>query len=503
MARQVGIDATSSTPKTVTRAQSTKGAAATNTDLFAKALVVEVINDPEEFKTALELDEEDYLARVKDIDVALGAPRGSLLYKAIDDQSSKELNIAYPFFSSHVMIPVHVGEQVWILETPDDYSYWLTRISANRQVEDVNFTHKDRELELPNKLEDDAKAKADTQKGQSKNVIPRMNDGAGGDMGGAKNAPEGDDTKALKENLKTSSHLEESVPRFTPRVGDLSLQGSNNTLINLSTDRGWSKLDKEFKTSNALEELEEGRGSIDIVAGRGMSEEELKPTTEKAKGTDPKRTAARLAENDMGKQETDKAPRLNEMEPNPAEGDPDFHLDSSRIYVSMKSPIDERFALEEEVPNLREGKIEPMDASCIAMKTNEFRIISRSDGSVRILKEKGDDNTPCSVTLLPDGTIHLSGEKIFFGKSSDDGGLNEGPGPGGSQPYIKFSIVEEYLTDMHKALDSFCSTLLTHTTPGYGAPSPQITSGAGELRAKLKTAQQKITLFQSERIFGE
>jgi hypothetical protein len=274
-------------------------------------------------------------------------------------------------------------------------------------------------------------------------------------------------------------------------------------LINLSTDRGWSKEDDNFEASNALEEIEPGRGTIDIVVGRGMSEEKLKPTTEKQKGTDPKRTAARIAKNDLDKEETDKTARLNKLEPNLAEGDPDFHLDSSRIYVSMKSPIDERLALEHEIPILREGSVDPMDNSCIALKTNEFRIIARADGSIRILKEKGDDQTPCSVTLLPDGTIHLSGEKIFFGKSKEDGGLDEGPGPGGSQPYIKFSMVEEYLTDVHKALDSFCSTLLTHTTPGYGAPSPQITSGAGELRGKLKTAEQKITLFQSERIYGE
>ena len=169
----------------------------------------------------------------------------------------------------------------------------------------------------------------------------------------------------------------------------------------------------------------------------------------------------------------------------------------------MKSPIDERLTLEEEIPMLREGTIEPMDAACIAMKSNEFRIISRFDGSVQIIKEKGDDNTPCSVVLLPDGTMHLSGEKIFIGKSSDDGGLDEGPGPGGSQPWIKYSMVEEYLTDIHKALDAFCGTMLSHTTPGYGAPSPQIISASAELRSKLKTAEQKIVKFQSERIYGE
>lgn len=503
MARNVGIDATTSSVKTITRAQSTKGAAATNENIFQKALIVEVINDPDEFAKLLDTEDNEYAKNVKNIEIAKSAPRGSLLIKAVDDQASSELNIAYPFLSSHIMMPVHVGEQVWTLDTADEYLYWMTRISANVQVEDVNYTHKDRELELPNKQITDAKQKSEAQQGQTKNIVPRMNDGAGGDIGGATNAPKGKDVRTLKSNAQTTVHIEESVPRFTPRVGDLCLQGSNNTLINLSTDRGWSKNDEDFSVSNAATETEIGRGSIDIVVGRGMSEEELTATTEKTKGSDPKRTAARLAENDLGKVETDKTSALNEQEPNVAEGDPDFHLDASRIYVSMKSPIDERLALEEEMPKLREGEIEPTDAPTIAMKTNEFRIISREDGSIRILKEKGESNTPCSIIMLPDGSVHISGEKIILGKSSADEGLDEGPGPGGSQPYVKFSVLEEYLTDVHDAFSNFCDTMLTHTTPGYGAPSPQINKASQSLRQKLNTAKEKITKFQSERIFGE
>ena len=501
--RNVGIDAVNATSRTINRAQAVKGSGAADGNIFAKALIVEVINNPEEFYALITEEDNEYAKDLKDIEVAKSAPRGSLLIKSIDDQASSEINIAYPFFSSHIMIPVHVGEQVWVLDTGDSYLYWMSRISASDQVEDVNFTHKDRELELPNDVKQDAKSKSDAQKGSTKNVIPRMNDGAGGDIGGATNAPKGKDVRTLKENNKTTTHVEESVPRFTPRVGDLVLQGSNNTLITLSTDRGWSKTDENFEQSNADDETEEGRGTIDIVVGRGQSEEEQSPTTENAKGSDPARTAPRLATNDLGKNETDKSAKLNNLEPNKAEGDPDFHLDASRIYVSMKSPIDERLALAEEMPTLREGEIEEMDTATIAMKTNEFRIISREDGSIRILKEKGESETPCSIILLPDGSIHISGEKIIIGKSSDDGGLDEGPGPGGSQPYVKFSVLEEYLNDVHDALGSFCDTLLTHTTPGYGAPSPQVNSASSKLRSDLTAAQQKITKFQSERIFGE
>ncbi|HIJ10614.1 TPA: hypothetical protein HA278_01025, partial [Candidatus Woesearchaeota archaeon] len=226
--RSVGVDAVNSTDKTMGRSAAAKAAAASDGNIFQKALIVEVINDPEEFFALISEEDNEYKQRIKNLDIAKSAPRGSLLIKAIDDQVSKELNIAYPFFASHIMMPTHVGEQVWTLDTAESYVYWLTRISANGQVEDVNFTHKDRELELPNEVNTDAKSKADSQKGETGNIIQRMNDGAGGDVGGAKNAPPGEDVKTLKENLKTSSHIEESVPRFTPRVGDFALQGSNN-----------------------------------------------------------------------------------------------------------------------------------------------------------------------------------------------------------------------------------------------------------------------------------
>ena len=101
-----------------------------------------------------------------------------------------------------------------------------------------------------------------------------------------------------------------------------------------------------------------------------------------------------------------------------------------------------------------------------------------------------------------DGTIHVTGEKIFFGKSKEEGGNGTGPAEGEMQPYIKFSVMKEYLESMHKSFNSFCGTVSNHICP-MNAPSPQITAAASRLKSELGQHKKKIDELQSERIFGE
>jgi len=504
--RQVGPDATSTTTKDNTRGQSNKAAAGSSGEgTFKKAVVVEVLTDPDLLITMLAEEDNPFKEKITNEPAALQAPRGSLLVKMVSDGASETIDCAYPFFQAHVMLPIHVGEQVWIHEDGDT-KYWLSRVSGSSVSEDVNHAHVDRDLETPAAKQGDAKEKSDEEKGVVKRLIARFNNGAGGDNGGASSAPKGSDTKSLLENLKFPNGFRESVPRFTPKPGDLVFQGSNNTLIALSTDRGWMKDDEEFTLSNSNDEVLEKSGTIDIVVGRGIPDpegDEQTPSNESDPGTDPPRTCARLMENDSGGVETDKIASLNKMEPNKCEGDPDFHFDLSRIYVTMQSEIDKKLTLATETPILATGEQEDKQNAAIAMKSNEIRIVTREDGSVRIIKEKGEEGLGASIILNSDGTIHITGEKIFIGKSKDEGGLGEGPGEGDMQPYIKFSVMKEYLEDMHASLDSFCNTMLTHTTPGYGSPSPQINSAIGTLQGDLASHKQKIDKLQSERIFGE
>ena len=500
--RKVGIDTTSAGTQDVTRGQANKAAeASSGVGIFEKATVVEILSDPDVLVDMLKEEENPFKELISNEAAAKQAPRGSLLVKILSEASSKTVVCAYPFFQSHIMLPVHIGEHVWIFRDGDSL-YWLSRISGGMPSEDVNYTHKDRDFETPAEKQEDAKEKSDEQKGIVGKLIPRYNNGAGGDQGGAKNSPEGFDTKTLLDNSKFAQNVLESVPRYTPKPGDLVFQGSNNTLIALSTDRGWTKEDEDFKASNFNLEIKKQTGSIDIVAGRGISKETIKPATEKDSGDDPKRTAARLAVNDRNQVEVNKISKLNGIEANRAEGDPDFHTDLSRLYVSMNSPIDQKLSLLAETPILSLGEQENKQGPAIAIKSDEIRVISREDGSIRVIKEKGEAGTGASIIMNPDGTIHITGEKIFIGKSKEEGGQGAGPSSGGMQPYIKFSVMKEYLESMHESFTSFCNTVEMHICP-MNAPSPQLTAAAATLKLELGQHKTKIDELQSKRIFGE
>ena len=100
--------------------------------------------------------------------------------------------------------------------------------------------------------------------------------------------------------------------------------------------------------------------------------------------------------------------------------------------------------------------------------------------------------------MMPDGSIHITGDKIYIGQPG-----GEGPGENGSEPYVKYSQLKDWCDKLHQELDSFCQTLMTHVTPGYGSPSPQITQAATTMKANLVNVKMTIDKFPSDRIYGE
>lgn len=522
--RNVGVDVTSTDPKDLAKGAGYAAALSGAADaVFAKAIVLEIITTPDDLidlfddqpKEGDADSENPYHQKIQNESAARRAPRGAVIVKMLSDVASPQVLCAYPMMPSHIMFPVAVGELVWIYANGSDF-YWLSRVAGSNISEDTNFTHVDRDMETPVAKEADAKDKQDQEKGALKRFIARFNNGLAGITGGATSAPPGFGPKEVKEQAVFTKSFTEAVPRYTPRPGDLVLQGSNNTLISFSTDRGWSKKDEDFSRSNAHQEVELGTGTIDIVAGRGRitnTEEEFVPSDEESEGTKPTRTGFRTIIADDGSIENNKLSKQNEETINQAEGDPDFYTDASRIYVSMHAKIDERLTLSESIPVLAlETQPEDMTAPAVAIKSNEIRVVARHDGSIRIVKEKGDpskdedEGLGASIIMLPDGTIHITGEQIFLGKSKEEGGHEETEGPytpGSMQPYIKFSVMKEYLEELHANIDKFCQTTLTHTTPGYGAPSPQLNKAVGDLKADMAANKAKIEELQSKRIFGE
>jgi hypothetical protein len=434
-------------------------------------------------------------------------PRNSCIVRRISegaDSASPTNTLVYPFFSSHISMPVKAGETVWVIfdRNVKSIGYWLSRVHGDVTSEDVNFSHFDRSFTpkeqaktTPGTVE---KAEGPKEKVAPKEDFPNLS---------LKQNPDGANTFYEIANSNQGKHIKlEPVPRYFKKPEDMVIQGSNNTLISLTTDRGWSK-PEDPKTGFTLANsgTVEYSGTVDIVAGRSRWISAGEKT----------RTVPETRSNTQGFVEVSKDPEITK-EANQSEGDPDFESDAARVYVSMKSPIDSRLSLSEQVPTVP-GEDAPrealVDKSVVALKADQVRIVARKDdshtinGNIIIVKEgeRSDTGDHCAISLLEDGTVLISGQRILIGRSVADGGIEEGDeeAPGKLQPYVRYKQLEDLLKAMIADVTSFCDTLSTHTTPGYGAPSPQILQAASTLKSAMKTRESEIVNLKSKRIFGE
>jgi hypothetical protein len=506
-----------------------------STTVFKQAIVIDTLNLPSQHANPpVSLREDQKLEFYR-------APRNSLVCRLLTaGQESNSDLLCFPFFSSHFSLPVKVGERVWLIqadpfsETGGEQHYWMSRVCDIDQVEDVNFTSFSRSTDISGTFRQTVSPESRTEATEYAGIL--------------ENEPVLTD---LLQFVSESSAVKlEPIPRLTKRPGDMCVQGSNNAAIILGTDRGWDFVSRPSgpSDSNALptSPIQNGSAAIDIVTGRGRyfkSPDELISRTRKAdaaKGLENS-TQPFIVRSQVGEYETDKNPaptqdidqnKSTEGEggpatpgnhlTNPTEGDPDFLVDASRIYVSEKSDIDSRLGLTQIRPKGFLADFEPQTPGpCIAVKSDHVRIVARkvplqatdgklpegfesANGSIRIVKEGNPNEDLASIFIEPDGTIQISGSKIFLGRTSDDGGAGGGPGDGDSQPYVKYQQLEDLWNETMDALDKFCQTLITHVTPGFGSPSPQITQAATELKATIASSlKQNIQNIKSERIFGE
>jgi hypothetical protein len=432
-------------------------------------------------------------------------PRNTLKVQIVTDGAGKGTltpSLCFPFFSPHIQFPVKPGEQIWVYnDNPGSpYFYWMSRIVGPGFVDDINYTHLDRQI-LPG----------------AEGVEPAFPNGDGTQA----NRTIGiDDTyeTIVAESASGLSFTPETVPRFTRRPGDLALQGSNNTLILMSDDRGWGADESpgDSETSNASKTDEERErvlaGSIDVVAGRGRFLADP--------GSDPSNTSPKSVDNARGETETDK------FFLNPTEGDPDFVRDSSRVYVSMNTDGDAKLGLEEgdTLPTAFEGEYpQSENEPFVIMKSDNVRIVARKDddnginGSIRIVKEGSANEDLATIMITPEGNIQISGAKIFIGRAGNDGGSGA---VDGAEPYMRFSDFEAYMND---TLDKIAGDIedlagivetatggvggAANVTPGYGGPNPALATANGQIAgysaSGTKGQKDQMDDIKSERIFGE
>ena len=443
--------------------------------------------------------------------------------------------IIYPFFSSHIQLPLQAGETVFIIY--EDYSYlgsslgrWITRPFENSAVEDLNFTHSDRSLDMKNTKEGFEQYKRDSGNNQV-NVQPGFPNGAGipGRYTLAPKTPNENPFKTIRDSAKSAfMQVYEPVPRFKKRPKDFAIQGSNNTLILLGVD----EVDASNNTSQNI--IESARtssqysGNISIVAGRGRNflgenDNRIPPDA---------KTSTFVVKNTFNKLEADKTAFQRNRETNgSSEGFLNFKQDASQFHISMNSKADLKFKLDSNVENgIRYPTntlklIQPELVSnyygnaYVVQKSDHLRFIARKNenpainGSIMIIKEGQADRDLSFMFFNQEGKIQIEGTRIFLGKSTEQ-----------NEPYIKWSIYKKHIDELKTQINALADQIKTMASLYEGAfktsfaiPFAPIASlnaltstpaGFVQTQAKIEEVKSKIETINAEdakssKIFGE
>lgn len=439
--------------------------------LLQKAVVVDVVCDPSLY-TEEEL--QNLAEKVNNPELIDIMPVNSVIARIItngQDISNPIETILFPFFPSNFQMPVVAGEQIYAIY--EDFSsqrqivgFWITRVSEQRTVEDVNYTHGDRRFQgflNPQNLSTD-------QKGKDTVITQSFPNGAGTQdtisirITGSNNENPYDGIVNSSKTIKFFKF--EPIPRYKKRPGDFVLQGKNNSAIILGTDRNGS-ITGSFANTQA--------GSIDIVAGRSR----ILPTATgpSNQASPPQGSQPWITDTSRGTQEVNKAPYIYQGTPDSLnEGDPDYLTDAARLLITMQSEADISTGLVNNrnltfpvdtlpfiQPNI--GLSGSVGKSYILGKADNIRFIARNNetpkisGSILIIREGTDENNIGYFHIDDQANIQIFGPKIFIGKATGHSTNNDEP----PEPYIKWTeykkTVDHLQTEIKSVKDALQSEL--------------------------------------------
>ena len=454
---------------------------------FFRGMVVDVVNTPS--GQAIRNGNLEQYRSIINVPELKSLPRNTAIVKPISRGEAKTTDrqiVCYPFFSSHLCMPLKPGEFVWfIYEDPDDggqLGYWLSRVSEPNHVEDTNYSFSGRTyVQSPVKSTKKASDRFDGPTVESDELQTY-----------SYTSPTSDPAELARTiEFAKKVHRFEPVPRYTKRPGDMILQGSNNTLIMLGEERGhYASNPGDVSISANFNDIGPDSGAIDIVVGRGRFTS----------------TSGRTIKNEFGIEEIDK------REASATEGDAHFPTDSARIYLTALSDDTSDFnpdaLLNVQYPNEKgTGAINKKAfGSFVVTKADNLRVVARGSGSIKIVKEPDSESDDSSrklsgsaLMLHDNGTMQLAANEIRLSSYYTDTGAD--------QPYIRYYPLVEFLSAVMKDIETFCTTLSTHVTPGFGAPSPQITAASNILKQTITLRRTQLELnklgINSETIFGE
>lgn len=402
---------------------------------FYRFVVVETIFDP----TLIDANKVAYFEHsleVSNIHLANVLPRNTIVARRVltaGASASAPAMFLFPFFPPSLSFPCQPGEHVWVMfenqtGTKNDLGFWFCRIVEPGFVEDVNHTHAPRSLDptftpgVKDQFEgtDDPEyefrnGRADVRDGNRYTIAETAM------ISGEEDAYE----RLLTDTDGGKLSVMEPIPRYKKRPGDVALEGTNNTLIVLGRDRTGAvatyKVDDITKARivdgvPSGDSVGPGAGAIDIVVGRGQTDDTLGKEIE-TKSINGGTTGNK----ELGKSTKD----LVE-----GEGNPNFIADRSRVYIAQRTKVDQNFGTDAIGFDLGKGIFQGGDPTkkdikdsdtgdgAIVIKSDKVRLIARSDLEIIVTgflarDEKGrivEDSTTDTWAVV---AIKANGDIVF------------------------------------------------------------------------------------------
>jgi hypothetical protein len=219
-------------------------------------------------------------------------------------------------------------------------------------------------------------------------------------------------------------------------------------------------------------------GLIDIVAGRGQSRL-TRPSS--------------VTTNSRNFEEVDKAADLNVNE-----GNLDLLNDVSRVHVTMSGNIDADLGIGKNTLPKTDGKdTSPAGNSpYVLVRTNEIRLTSRSNGSIKIIKEGSSNKQEDQAVIMiqPNGTIMINGPKIIIGsgiEKANGEGTQVAIGRDATEPIVLGNKLEELLINL---IDILTTQVIIPNTgaPGTFIVDPTTIGRFETLSALLYTFKSRV-----------
>jgi len=401
---------------------------------FVKMIVLDVISYPNIENINEDKKSTWYGMGVSNMKLVDILPRNTIIAQRVGEHVKPMF--VFPFFPSHLSLPCKPGECVWaMVEKPDatelEIAYWFCRVVEPHVSDDINHSHPGSATEVTLKpgIIEKANSVSNGSSESGENIWYEMrnapvvitgNTRTSGQNQILRDYPNDEDIfeKLITETNASSLMTYESVPRFSKRPGDVVLEGSNNTLLVLGTNRNGS-----IDTINFPKEA----GSIDIVTGRGQTKE--------TSGISASTTSIVDANTEKGKKGAELKKELNKAHEFLAksEGDPDMKNDRSRILVSQRTSVDSNFSLSDYNSKLQVADTTSGDAA-IVIKTDKVRLIARSDIELVVTgfstsnetdrkdrKDQNDDSEKwASITIKANGEIIIKPSKTSVIKLGDE-----------------------------------------------------------------------------------